>query len=852
MIECQREAMGFMKTIFATDGYKIDGGELSYKQLYDLAFQRIDSDKFDAGALFLIDIAKSFVFALSKTPDVSITRVAPEPGQQELRDLLYELPFCIGVEFVNVAWVLNIWHKLSEIFNAEFSQTQQTVEEYLKSKDSSLTVAGRVFFHLVQTHEESYPFAFMATYSTKQNDQAVHIPLKYALNEFNYDESSMLSLLSAVSKAADKSTFISDLIESGELMHPLKFSPQDAYTFLREVPLYEESGVICRIPDFWKKKGRLHLSVSLGSKEPPVLGMQELIAFSPFICLGDTEVSEEELRQLAELDGGLAFFKGKWVEVDKAKISEVLTALEKINKNKGLTLAEALQTMSGIKSLEETNQDDVSITVGEWLNSVVSKLCDPQKLTEVKIDKTFQAQLRCYQQRGLNWLSFMKSLGFGALLADDMGLGKTVQVLALLNNLKKDKAKSLLVVPASLITNWQKETQRFAPNLKLQTLHGTSKRIDIENFDIFMTTYSTLSKIDLKDIDWDLLILDEAQAIKNATSQQTKAVKILQSKSRIAITGTPIENRLSDLWSIFDFLNKGMLGNAQQFSKFTETLKVKPEGYSKLRKAISPFILRRLKTDKTIISDLPEKNETKQYVSLTKKQVVLYNELVKDLEQALSESDDMKGIKRKGKILVALTKFKQICNHPAQYTGSGNFLPFQSGKFETLAEICTTIKEKHESVLVFTQFKEMCSPLMLFLTTVFGRDGAMIHGSVPAKKRGEIVERFNTEYVPFMVLSLKAGGVGLNLTAANHVIHFDRWWNPAVENQATDRAFRIGQRKDVFVHKLISTGTIEEKIDLIIENKLKLSKELIPASSGESWITEMSNEDIVNLFKFEA
>lgn len=288
------------------------------------------------------------------------------------------------------------------------------------------------------------------------------------------------------------------------------------------------------------------------------------------------------------------------------------------------------------------------------------------------------------------------------------------------------------------------------------------------------------------------------------------------------------------------------------FSDFSRTLKDHPEGYSKLRKAIGPFILRRLKTDKSIISDLPEKNETKQYVSLTKKQIVLYNALVQELKLMLEQSDNMKKIERKGKILAAITKFKQICNHPAQYIGNGDFSAAQSGKFQILAEICETIREKHESVLVFTHFKEMCAPLADFLETVFGRKGLIIHGSISAQTRGKIVERFNTEYVPFMVLSLKAGGVGLNLTAANHVIYFDRWWNPAAENQATDRAFRIGQRKNVFVYKLISTGTIEEKIDAIIEDKMKLANELIPGSSGEGWITKMSNDELINLFSLES
>lgn len=349
----------------------------------------------------------------------------------------------------------------------------------------------------------------------------------------------------------------------------------------------------------------------------------------------------------------------------------------------------------------------------------------------------------------------------------------------------------------------------------------------------------------LKTIKWDLVILDEAQAIKNPSTKQTKAVKQLKANSKIAMTGTPIENSLSDLWSLFDFLNAGLLGTAKEFTEFTKRLKVDNADYSKLRAVVNPFILRRLKTDKTVIADLPEKIEMKAYANLTKKQVVLYNGLVKEIEQKLETAES---IERKGLVLASIMKFKQICNHPDQFLGQTAFQHEHSGKFERLLEICETIYEKRERVLVFTQFKEMTKPIAEYLETIFNRKGLILHGGTPVKKRGELVEEFcGEEYVPFMVLSLKAGGVGLNLTAANHVIHFDRWWNPAVENQATDRAFRIGQQKNVMVHKLITSGSIEEKIDMMIEEKSKLAGDII-ASSGESWITELDNNKLMELF----
>jgi len=341
------------------------------------------------------------------------------------------------------------------------------------------------------------------------------------------------------------------------------------------------------------------------------------------------------------------------------------------------------------------------------------------------------------------------------------------------------------------------------------------------------------------------LILDEAQAIKNPGTKQTKAIKAIPAKMRIAMTGTPIENRLSDLWSLFDFLNQGLLGTTKEFTDFTKKLNDNAAGYAKLRKMIQPFILRRLKTDKSIIADLPDKMEMNAYTTLSKKQTALYKQLIEQISERLVVAE---GIERKGLVLSSIMKFKQICNHPDQYLGREEYKSEHSGKFEQLRAICEVIHEKRERVIVFTQFKEMTEPLSEFLSGIFSKEGFVLHGGTPVKKRNEMVEQFNGEhYIPYMVLSLKAGGVGLNLTSANHVIHFDRWWNPAVENQATDRAFRIGQTKNVMVHKFVTKGTIEEKIDAIIEGKQKLSGDILSAG-GEQWITEYSNEELMNLF----
>ncbi|MDD3833090.1 MAG: DEAD/DEAH box helicase [Oscillospiraceae bacterium] len=844
-----------VQIIFTADGYTADDGKLSYTDIYNLVFDAVKPD--DTGTLYLVRIASLVVDAARHDPDIILTRTVKTPDIADFYPLIAGLPYVLGAEFVNLNWILIIYESIANVLNTELAGFNGTPEEYFKSKNESLTVSGRVFFHLVETREEDFPFAFMATYSTKQNNNVTHLPLKRALREFEGDQKALLGLLGTVSRAADKSELISGLVENGELFSPLKFEPEDSYNFLREVPLYEECGIVCRIPDFWKRKAKSKLSLSLGSKEPSSLGLQSLIAFSPSVYFGDTELTREELEALLSEENGLAFIKGKWVEVNKERIAQILAALESVEKRGNLTFAEALKLQAGIGELTEDTADiEIGVTNGEWLASVIAKMRDPSGIMPVATSNEFKASLRHYQQTGLNWLNFMRSIGFGALLADDMGLGKTVQVLALLDKLRETMpgTKTLLVVPASLLVNWQKEAAKFTPELKIRVVHGANVDYRQAEGDLFVTTYGMAARLEkLQSDKWDLLILDEAQAIKNPGVKQTKAVKEIKAGVRIAMTGTPVENRLSDLWSIFDFLNAGLLGNPKEFKSFTAKLKESSNGYAKLRGAVSPFILRRLKTDKTIISDLPDKNEMKQFTTLSKKQVALYNALVKELEHTLlDKQDNMTGIERKGKILTAIMKFKQICNHPDQYSGQTGFDPKHSGKFDTLAEICETIRDKRESVLVFTQFREMCAPLSYYLETVFGREGLVIHGGTTPKKRGAIVEQFNNgEYVPFMVLSLKAGGVGLNLTAANHVIHFDRWWNPAVENQATDRVFRIGQTKNVMVHKFVTTGTIEEKIDGIIESKSKLASEVITENAGEGWVTEMSDRELMNLFRLE-
>jgi non-specific serine/threonine protein kinase len=481
--------------------------------------------------------------------------------------------------------------------------------------------------------------------------------------------------------------------------------------------------------------------------------------------------------------------------------------------------------------------------------------------------------LRPYQAIGVRWLWFLSRLGLGACLADDMGLGKTIQVLGLLLLVKRGAAAgaprvqadagprrpSLLVVPASLVANWQQEIRRFAPDLEVFVAHPSERPSrelaalapeDLDGADLVITTYGQVPRLPwLGEVPWTLLVLDEAQAIKNPAAKQARAVKRLRSRARVALTGTPIENRLGDLWSLFDFLNPGLLGSARAFTRVTRELAAGGDRhYGPLRALVQPYILRRLKTDREVITDLPDKTEMRAFCPLTRKQAVLYQQAVKELEHRLGATE---GMERRGTILATLLRLKQICNHPSQWLGDGSYAPDQSGKFARLTELGEELALRQEKVLVFTQFREMTGPLSEHLGRVFGRAGLVLHGQTPVKERMALVERFQAdETIPFFVLSLRAGGTGLTLTAASQVIHFDRWWNPAVENQATDRAYRIGQRRNVVVHKFVCRGTVEERIDALIEQKKGLAANLL-AAGGDGLVTEMSDADVMRIVSLD-
>ena len=855
---------------FSESGIECEISDLIATETDTLWKERFDTDMYSAIYAYGLDdipdhssvgtyirkLTETFLRKLTDLPELEMAREKAKVvlSDEDTERLLQGVPFAIGAEYVNKAWLKMLFKGLNATFSREISAYRGSVALYLEEKNQNLHVPERIFFHLVENRRsEEYPFAFLATYaSLDKSGRVQHYPLHYALKEYEHERSKLLELLSCLNKAAEVSPIISDFMEKGELFHPLQLTADEAWQFLKSVSAIEDTGILCRIPKWWRKYAATPtLSMKLGDKKPSAVGAEAILSITPELSIDGVELSADEIRELLTKTEGLAMLKGKWVQVDHAKLNRLL---ERIEITGSLSLMEALHFQTGISKEE----DDIDVTNGQWLSELLYKLRNPKTIETVPLPKTFRAKLRPYQKNGFKWLNYMNELGFGACLADDMGLGKTVQVLAFLERLRTDAPDSrcLLVVPASLLGNWQKECAKFAPDMPIEILHGASASAisgDLKSRSpedlpfLAVTTYGMVARVEaFRELHFRCLILDEAQAIKNPGTKQTHAIKGLHSDMRIAMTGTPIENDLTNLWSLFDFLNCGLMGTASEFKTFAGGLSEHPEDYEKLRMMVSPFLLRRLKTDKSIIRDLPEKIEVMDYAPLSKKQTVLYRAVLEKLEKTLAEVD---GIERRGVVLAAIMKLKQICNHPSQYLDQPDYPEEDSGKFALLRDICETIRDKRERVLLFTQFREIIPALQDFLTDVFGRKGYVLHGGTSVEERGKIVDAFQSEsYVPYLILSVKAGGTGLNLTKASHVIHFDRWWNPAVENQATDRAYRIGQKSKVMVHKLVCQNTIEERIDAIINSKKELAENVI-GSGGENWITELSNEQLMNLLR---
>ena len=828
------------------------------------------------GARYVAAVCTQSSAAADPESDTSqISPTIPPPPTEELEALASTSPPMTGVEYLTASVLCSLWQEIDVAWHAELIESGLTIRSFLKAKNPVWNLVGRVHFNLAENRKDmEAPFAFLATYTTRlsAHAKAQHVPLGQALHEYAgaANKERLLSLLLPVQQAAQQCPWLKTMVAEGEIFHPLRWTPAEALQLLSDIPHLEAAGMVVRVPGAWTagRPSRPKISATVGSNTPGVLGIHALLDFQMGVTLDGEPLTEDEISTLLAGSDGLALVRGRWVEVDRDKLSDMLVHFRQAEHTAaqgGFSFAEAMRMLAGAHvgpdGAPSADPDWSSIVAGPWLAETLAGLRSPDGLAHIEPGSTLKAELRPYQKAGVRWLYFLHRLGLGACLADDMGLGKTIQVLALLLVLRGQRQPgiqpqtSLLVAPASLLANWADEIKRFAPELEARVMHPSTmsgaelNAIDqqqLADVDLVITSYGAMLRLPwMTDTRWHLAILDEAQAIKNPDTKHARAVKKLNARTRIALTGTPVENRLTDVWSIFDFINPGLLGSNKEFTRFTKRLAERPHHpYAPLRELIRPYILRRLKTDKSVIADLPDKTELKAFCRLSQKQAALYQHAVQDLAAQLEHAE---GITRRGTILAFLMRFKQICNHPSQWLGDEAWHEAESGKFARLREIAEVIAARQEKVLVFTQFREITEPVAGFLGSVFGRPGLVLHGGTPVKNRQQLVRQFQEdERVPFFVLSLKAGGAGLNLAAATHVVHFDRWWNPAVENQATDRAFRIGQSKHVMVHKFVCSGTMEEKIDTLIESKQQLSNDVLEGG-GEMLLTEMKDDELLKL-----
>ncbi|MDR0355074.1 MAG: DEAD/DEAH box helicase [Deltaproteobacteria bacterium] len=846
--------------------------------LFDLSANRAELT--EPTYRFWRSLADELLAALCRLPeDVSGSAMMVQPPSDKLEAMCDGAPPMPGGEYLSPFSLVIIWNYLAQWVAVA---AKPSLSDFLAERAPSWQKVGRVTFHLAENKgDEDRPFAFMATYvqSLTAEGRDRHIPLAQALMQYagQGDHPALLSLLTPVKSASQKLPWVAQLTESKAIFRPMAFTIDMAHRLLQDIPILEESGLTVRIPDWWKKRPQVKIRVDIGNTQA-VFGANTLLDWDVAMAVGDHRLSEEEIAEILRGDGDMVFFKGQWLEVDRERLKEALEHWQTAKMESGesgLTFIKAMRLLAGLPAVGDEFDDLpdpgpwVSPHAGPALEAILREIRNPKA---AEPPEELKAVLRPYQKEGLAWLTLLSRLGLGACLADDMGLGKTMQVLALLLLHKKtEPGPSLLVAPASLLSNWRSEAARFAPSLRLSIWHPSETPKDslsywqkhwdalIARSDLVIVSYALLARNAelFAKHDWNMVILDEAQTIKNPNTAQTRAVKQMPARSRLVLTGTPIENKLTDLWSLFDFLNPGLLGSLRRFGEVVSLLDSDSKGdrYAPIRRLVAPYLLRRLKTDRRIINDLPDKTETTLHCHLTSSQAKLYAQVVNEMRKALEDFDESDKNKsrfaRSGLVLQSLMRLKQLINHPAQLTGDGDWNPQRSGKFLRLEELCREMAERQDKLLVFTQFKEIIPALFEHLAGVFGRQGLVLHGSTPVAERKKLVAEFQTEGgPPYFILSLKAGGTGLNLTAAGQVIHFDRWWNPAVEDQATDRAYRIGQKKNVLVHKCVTSGTLEERLDDLLREKRGLASDILQGEEGLN-LTNMDNEALLKLVSLD-
>ncbi|ABX31036.1 Non-specific serine/threonine protein kinase [Petrotoga mobilis SJ95] len=809
--------------------------------------QKINEEEFviDYSPVYFNDYIRDYVNYLNSIVPGGL--VINEKGQYMKRDKIVEYLVSQYIKYlIKKYYKSDVKNKITDVFfeskvytaqKFEEKRTYESIKNYLEplllrqSKYQlviSIEDMGELFFNLsLDIYRKDEPF------DTYQDIKTF----------FESQEDGKSEVLKEIVTIAKYAEFFGEFLKkkSSKIMVNTQ---QLSEIMINAMPILKLLNVEILAPKGLQKVSRPKLVLKANSTGSHVsfLSLSKLIRFNYTVLIGDSEISLEEFEKLAKKSKGIVKIKENYVFLGANEFEAIMEKVKNIN------LTSDFETLKVILS-QEMNVLPVILD-----NNLQKFLEELRKVSPVRLPKNLNAELRHYQKTGFRWLYTNLEKGFNVCIADDMGLGKTIQVISVILKMKEEKALEnpvLVVCPTTLVGNWYKECEKFAPTLNVSIYHGSDRKFE-DNSDVIITTYSVVRN-DVEFLtkkEFSMVVVDEAQNIKNSDTQQTKAVKALYAPKRIAMTGTPIENRLTELWSLYDFLMSGYLGGK---NRFIETFAKPIEKYGdttatkRLQSLINPFLIRRIKTDKNIIKDLPEKFTYDEYVYLKPSQIALYKEVVEHVEEEL-EKMEADGIQRKGLILKMLTSLKQICNHPVNYTKKGVPLPDDSGKTEKLLDLLQNIVDNNEKVVLFTQYKEMGDILTKILADNIKIEPLFFHGGLNRKKRDKMINDFQTKHrYPIMILSLKAGGTGLNLTAANHVIHYDLWWNPAVESQATDRTFRIGQTKDVIVHRFITLETFEEKINEMLEKKKELSENII--KTGESWITELSNQEIKNLFK---
>jgi SNF2 family DNA or RNA helicase len=787
-----------------------------------------------------------------------------------------------GREQLSPAVLLEFEEFLDEALLDLYEQqgTQADVQNILRELNAQWANLGKIHFNLAeQRGDPESPFVFFATFAQALtgSGRIQHTPLYDALQNAEpvRAEGWVSAVLQPITTAAAQCAWLQQQIESLDLYHPIRLTATEAYAFLKDASILEAAGIVVRVPAVWKSASRFKLAASVGERLPSMLGTDALLDFKVEATLDNERLTEADIRALMQGEDGLQLIRGRWVEVKKATLSPLLLKLKRMQKEAeaGISIARAMRLVAGANLDDEQSQATGwgQVTAGPWLSRLLDEMRNPEGLAAITVEPTFIGTLKPHQHIGLRWLYLLHKLGLGALFSDDMGLGKTPTTIALLLTLKRERDEalladpkasaypSLLVAPPTLLDNWAQELNKFAPSLKYLIAHNSEesagedfrqlKPKDFAGVDLVMVSYSMQGKYPwVKDCPWNLAILDEAQAIKNPETVMARTSKVIKARSRIAITATPVENSLLDLWSILEFANPGLLGTRRQFGAFVRDLNER-EDLEPLRRLITPYLLRRLKTDPEIAKDLPKKTEELTYCALTPVQAALYQARV---EQFTLDLKTLKGPARKMAIFNSILDFKTICNSAAHYRGDSHWIETESNKLTQLRQIAESCKKNGRKLIVFSQYAQATGPLMHFLRGIFGKPGCMMNGKTRiGKERTELRQQFQTdEETRFFVLTIKTGGVGLNLTAGSVVVHYDRWWNPAVEDQGTDRAHRFGQTEDVLVYKFVCRGTVEERIDALIESKKSLARDVLEVRKSPA-LHELSNAQILNLVSLD-